>query len=106
MDSSMDSKTAAVRNIDTVDKFQGSEREVVIINTVTGGSTRASAGTGQETMKRANDPHFINVAMSRCKGMLVLIGKLTQLGSLTVRWEVFVYRSVQSQLVNSNGAFC
>ncbi|CAE7832845.1 MOV10 [Symbiodinium sp. CCMP2592] len=84
MDSSMDSKTAAVRNIDTVDKFQGSEREIVIINTVTGVSTRTS---GQETIKRANDPHFINVAMSRCKGMLVLIGKLTQLGG---SWQVIM----------------
>ncbi|CAE7377344.1 MOV10 [Symbiodinium sp. CCMP2456] len=94
MDSSMDSKTAAVRNIDTVDKFQGSEREVVIINTVTGGSTRASAGTGQETSKRANDPHFINVAISRCKGMLVLIGKLSQLGG---SWQV-IMENLQQQV--------
>ncbi|CAE7500575.1 MAA3 [Symbiodinium natans] len=78
MDSSMDDQTAAVRNIDTVDKFQGSEREVVIINTVSG---------CLENTQRACDPHFINVAMSRCKSLLVLIGRLTELGDGGGSWQ-------------------
>ena len=58
MDSSMDSKTAAVRNIDTVDKFQGSEREIVIINTVTGVSPR-----GQAVRKPSSEPTTHTLSM-------------------------------------------
>ncbi|CAE7378327.1 MAA3 [Symbiodinium sp. CCMP2456] len=95
MDSSMDDLTAAVRNIDTVDKFQGSEREVVIINTVSG---------CLENSKRACDPHFINVAMSRCKSLLVLIGRLTELGNGDGTWQQIMSFLQEAQVQAPHGA--
>eukprot|EP00439_Symbiodinium_sp_Y106_P068727 s202_g11.t1 len=95
MDSSMDEQTAAVRNIDTVDKFQGSEREVVIINTVSG---------CLESNQRACDPHFINVAMSRCRSLLVLIGRLTELGKSGGSWQRIMNFLREAQMPAPHGA--
>lgn len=95
MDSSMDDQTAAVRNIDTVDKFQGSEREVVIINTVSG---------CLENNERACDPHFINVAMSRCKSLLVLVGRLTELGNGGGSWQRIMTFLREAQVQAPHGA--
>lgn len=63
----VDEETAArVENIDTVDKFQGSERNVVMISTCV-----------HDKPRRAADPHFINVACSRAKHLLVVVGNFT-----------------------------
>jgi hypothetical protein len=61
-----DDKVATVENIDTVDKFQGSQRKVVMISTCVVGKPR-----------RAADPHFINVACSRAQHLLVVVGNFT-----------------------------
>ena len=52
-----------VDSIDTVDKFQGSERKVVMISTCV-----------DRNPLRASDPHFINVACSRAQELLVVVG--------------------------------
>ena len=63
----VDDETAArVENIDTVDKFQGSQRKVVMISTCVVGKPR-----------RASDPHFINVACSRSQHLLIIVGNFT-----------------------------
>ena len=59
---------AKVENIDTVDKFQGSERKAVIIST---------CADKKPNPHRESDPHFINVACSRAKHLLVIIGNFT-----------------------------
>ena len=64
------------RNMDTVDKFQGSEREVVVINTVV--QPKGSGGK-VGVFSRAGDPHFVNVACSRSRRLLVLVGSLEEL---------------------------
>lgn len=57
---------AQLENIDTVDKFQGSERKVVIISTCV-----------DKKPLRAKDPHFINVACSRAQHLLIVVGNFT-----------------------------
>ena len=57
---------AMVESIDTVDKFQGSERKVVIISTCV-----------DRKPLRAADPHFINVACSRAQHLLIVVGNFT-----------------------------
>ena len=59
----VDGDTAAmVENIDTVDKFQGSQRKVVIVSTCV-----------DKKPHRLSDPHFINVACSRAQHLLSLV---------------------------------
>lgn len=79
---------AMVENIDTVDKFQGSERKVVIISTCV-------------DMKplRAADPHFINVACSRAQHLLVVVGNFSHGLMASDDW-----RFVQSQ-AKTNGSY-
>ena len=63
----VDEDTAArAENIDTVDKFQGSERKVVLISTCV-----------HDKPRRAADPHFINVACSRSQHLLIIVGNFT-----------------------------
>jgi hypothetical protein len=57
---------AAVENIDTVDKSQGSERQVVIIGNCVDSKPLQAA-----------DPHFINVACSQAKHLLVVVGNFS-----------------------------
>lgn len=66
---------AAVENIDTVDKFQGSERYVVIISTCV-----------DTKPLRAADPHFINVASSRAKHLLVVVGNFSHGHAVDKDW--------------------
>lgn len=73
-----------VRNIDTVDKFQGSEKEIVIINTVV-----------HSKPARAGDPHFINVAVSRAKRMLVLVGHISSIAKRDKNWRL-VYEAARN----------
>uniref|UniRef100_A0A0G4FU31 Helicase ATP-binding domain-containing protein n=1 Tax=Chromera velia CCMP2878 TaxID=1169474 RepID=A0A0G4FU31_9ALVE len=61
-------KATIVQNIDTVDKFQGAERAAVVV----------SACVDKKPL-RASDPHFINVACSRAKHMLFVVGNFTAL---------------------------
>jgi hypothetical protein len=70
-------------NIDTVDKFQGSERKVVIISTC-----------GDNKPLRAEDPHFINVACSRAQHLLVVVGNFTS-GLATDRNWSFIHSRAQ-----------
>jgi len=73
----IDVDTAAmVENIDTVDKFQGSERKVVIISTCV-----------HDKPRRAADPHFINVACSRSQHLLIIVGNFTSGLAGNSDWE-------------------
>lgn len=76
-------------NVSTVDSFQGGEREAVVISYV-----RSNRGTG---IGFADNPNRINVAYTRCRSELVLIGDLdclkAQCGSrLFLRLEAAVAR--------------
>lgn len=66
---------AAAENIDTVGKFQGSERRVVIISTC----------VDQKPLRSA-DPHFITVACSRAKHLLLVVGNFTNGLSTNSDW--------------------
>jgi len=58
---------ARIENIDTVDKFQGSERKAVIVSTCV-----------DTNPLRASDPHFINVACSLAQHLLVVVGNFSE----------------------------
>ena len=68
---------AQLENIDAVDKFQGSERKVVIISTCV-----------DEKPLRARDPHFIDVACSRAQHLLVVAGNFTDGLASDPNWQL------------------
>lgn len=53
---------------DTIHKYQGREKRVMILSTVLDSSL-----AGQRGMQFVNDPHMINVAVSRAKERLILV---------------------------------
>jgi len=53
-------------SIETVDKFQGSERKVVMVSTCV-----------DFKPLRAADPHLINVACSRAQHLLIVVGNIS-----------------------------
>ena len=79
---------AAVENIDTVDKFQGSERQVVISSTCVDTKPLWAA-----------DPLFINVACSRSKHLLVVVGNFSHGLAVNKDW---CYILQQSRLNSSS----
>ena len=86
----VDHSTAArVANIDTVDKFQGSQRKVVMISTCVSDNPRRSA-----------DPHFINVACSRAQHLLIIVGNFTNALSANSDWQY-----IQSQAIERGSYF-
>ena len=66
-------------NIDTVDKFQGSERDVVFL------SPCATSVAG-----RSEDPNFLNVAVSRCRHVLFIVGKVEALAAGSTMWNTLL----------------
>lgn len=76
---------AMAENIDTVDKFQGSERKVVIISTCV-----------DRKPLRAADPHFINVACSRAQHLLIIVGNFS-CGLATSRDWSYVHNQAKEQ---------
>jgi hypothetical protein len=61
--------------INTVDKFQGMERNIVIVSTVR--SNKAVHGTGIEENHKAgfaDSPERLNVALSRARRLLIVVG--------------------------------
>lgn len=71
-----EAQAAQLDNIDTVDKFQGSERKVVIVSTCVDAKPL-----------RAGDPHFINVACSRAQHLLIVVGNFTDALSCDPNWS-------------------
>lgn len=63
--------SAAEVSIDTAHKFQGDERDVMLFSPVIGPSM-----TPQQT-KFASDPNLINVALTRARNRLIVVGNLS-----------------------------
>lgn len=74
---------AMLENIDTVDKFQGSERKIVVISTCV-----------DRKPLRAADPHFINVACSRAQHLLVIVGNFSSGLKSSEDWK-YVHQQAQ-----------
>lgn len=72
----------AIASIETIDKFQGSERRVVIL-----APTAPNASGG---LHRAADPHLVNVAISRAKDALIIVGNVSELAARDGRWRAIL----------------
>ena len=67
-------------SVDTVDRFQGGERPVIIMSFAT--TTRLEADS--QLRDHLTNPHRLNVALTRAKRKLILVGNATALEGLPV----------------------
>lgn len=85
--------------VNTVDRFQGGEREVIIISFAT---------THIPTEKRLEfltDPHRLNVALTRAKTKLILVGNVPALENLPIFSQLLRYcQSMKTVCLYDSGA--
>jgi DNA replication ATP-dependent helicase Dna2 len=74
-------------SIDTVDRFQGGERSVIIISFAT--STTPSAES--QLREHLTNPHRLNVALTRAQRKLILVGNAGALEDLAIFQRLLTY---------------
>lgn len=67
-------------SIDTVDRFQGGERSVIIISF----ATAVTPSTESQLREHLTNPHRLNVALTRAQRKLILVGNADALEGLTL----------------------
>ena len=74
-------------SVDTVDRFQGGERPVIIMSFAT--STRPEVES--QLREHLTNPHRLNVALTRAQKKLILVGNAPALESLPVFERILAY---------------
>ncbi|HYA98990.1 MAG TPA: AAA domain-containing protein [Ktedonobacteraceae bacterium] len=74
-------------NIDTVDRFQGGERPVIIMSF----ATNTKPEVDSQLRDHLTNPHRLNVALSRAQKKLILVGNAMALEGLPVFERLLVY---------------
>jgi len=79
--------------VNTVDGFQGSERDVIIISCV-----RSGQGQGIGFLQ---DRQRLNVALTRAKHCLIVIGDTSALRRASQMWEEFVSNATERKIMRN-----
>jgi DNA replication ATP-dependent helicase Dna2 len=74
-------------SVDTVDRFQGGERSIIIISFATSVTPPAAS----QLRDHLSDPHRLNVALTRAQRKLILIGNAAALAELPVFRQLLAY---------------
>jgi DNA replication ATP-dependent helicase Dna2 len=74
-------------SVDTVDRFQGGERPVIIMSF----ATTKTPEVGSQLREHLTDQHRLNVALTRAQKKLILVGNATALVSLPVFERLLAY---------------
>jgi superfamily I DNA and/or RNA helicase len=98
--------------ISSVDRFQGMERNIVIISTVR--SNRLATYDGQpigETIKQsglgfADSPNRLNVALSRAKRLVIIVGNSIHFTSESHGEKSLIYSNVLKEILNDTKGHC
>ena len=80
--------------VDTVDKMQGQEREVIIFSMTSGNADYIS-----EMAEFLYNPNKLNVAFSRAKSKLIVVGNLTEVGKINSVEYPHIHKMLESQYV-------
>ena len=79
---------------DTVDKMQGQEREVIIYSFVSGNMDYMT-----DMAEFLYNPNKLNVAFSRAKSKLIIVGNMSQLRKISVEEYPHVHKMIESKYV-------
>ena len=85
--------------INTVDKFQGMERNIIVVSTVR--SDKAVRGTGIEVNTDpgfADSPERLNVALSRARRLLIVVGNKDFFSKIKDKQGNYIYRNVIQEI--------
>jgi DNA replication ATP-dependent helicase/nuclease Dna2 len=74
-------------SVDTVDRFQGGERSIIIISCATSVTPPAES----QLRDHLTDPHRLNVALTRAQRKLILVGNAAALAELPVFRQLLAY---------------
>jgi DNA replication ATP-dependent helicase Dna2 len=74
-------------SVDTVDRFQGGERSVIIMSF----ATTTTPTVESQLRDHLTDPNRLNVALTRAKHKLILVGNASALAELPVFQRVLAY---------------
>ena len=78
-------------DVETVDRFQGAERGIVLLSTV--------RSNDEEKLGHTDDERRVNVALSRCKRGMIILADLTLLKSDLRVWAKLVQKAERMKLV-------
>lgn len=81
--------------VDTVDRFQGGERKVIIISFATSRTHEADS----QLRDFLTNPNRINVALTRAQRKLILVGNASALKTLPVFKELLLYCKYSQRLI-------
>ncbi len=82
--------------VDTVDRFQGGERKVIIISFATGRTPE----TSHQLRDFLTNPNRLNVALTRAQRKLILVGNASALKTLPVFKELLLYCKYSNTLIS------
>lgn len=82
--------------VDTVDRFQGGERKVIIISFATSSTPAASS----QLRDFLTNPNRLNVALTRAQRKLIFVGNASALKSLPVFKELLLYCKYKNTLIS------
>jgi DNA replication ATP-dependent helicase Dna2 len=82
--------------VDTVDRFQGGERKVIIISFATG----RAPGPSSQLRDFLTNPNRLNVALTRAQRKLILVGNAHALKTLPVFKELLRYCRYKNTLIS------
>ncbi len=86
-------------SVDTVDRFQGGERAVMILSF----ATTATPEAGGQLRKHLTDPNRLNVALTRAQSKLILVGHAHALEPLPVFGRLLAYcHDMQALILHSS----
>ena len=85
--------------INTVDKFQGMERNIIVVSTVR--SNKAIHGTNiidNKSAGFADSPERLNVALSRARRLLIVIGNKDFFSTIRDKQGNYLYRNAIQEI--------
>ena len=87
-------------SIDTVDRFQGGERAVMILSF----ATTAAPEVESQLREHLTNPHRLNVALTRAQRKLILVGCAPALAELSVFQRLLAYCRGMQTLISHTPA--